>query len=167
MSLQTQSKEIIKLEKYKQLISNCILHGSDEDGKITKTKLAKLVYLVDFAYFYSNLKSVSGFKYLKLDHGPVPMEYFAAIDSLAGEEQIFKEQKGKSEMISLLEKGVKDNLLSREELALTKKICAKWKKFNTKEIVDFTHKQVPWMISFEKDEIPYELITQEEPENVY
>lgn len=167
MSLQTQSSEARKLEKYKQLISNCILHGSDKDGKITKTKLAKLVYLADFAYFYFRLKPISNYQYLKLGYGPVPLAYFAAIDTLEGEEKIFREPKGKSEMISLLEKEVKNNLLSKEELALTKKICAKWKKHDTQEIVDFTHNQIPWKVSFDKDEIPYELITQEEPENVY
>ena len=34
------------MEKYKQMILNALEAGADKDGKITKTKLAKLVYVV-------------------------------------------------------------------------------------------------------------------------
>lgn len=45
-------------EKYKQMILACIRNaGSKKDGRITKTKLAKLVYLADFAWFYNHLES--------------------------------------------------------------------------------------------------------------
>jgi hypothetical protein len=57
--------------------------------------------------------------------------------------------------------------LDAEELGLIKKICKKRQKADTQEIVDFTHKQLPWMLCQDKEIIPYEFITQEEPENVY
>jgi len=47
------------------------------------------------------------------------------------------------------------------------KIANKRKKANTKEIVDFTHKQMPWMICYDKEIIPYGLITQEDDDNIY
>lgn len=46
-------------------------------------------------------------------------------------------------------------------------MCEKWKNKNTKEIVEFTHNQIPWSICREHEVIPYELINNEEPENVY
>lgn len=52
-------------------------------------------------------------------------------------------------------------------MALLKKIAMKWKNKNTQEIVDFSHKQLPWLICKEKEIIPYNLITQEDVENVY
>ena len=54
-----------------------------------------------------------------------------------------------------------------EEIDLIKKICKKRKKADTAKIVDFTHKQLPWMLCKDKEIIPYEFITQEEPNNVY
>ncbi|MCR5412669.1 MAG: hypothetical protein K6E76_06980 [Patescibacteria group bacterium] len=50
---------------------------------------------------------------------------------------------------------------------LLEKIAGKWKSNDTKEIVDFTHHQLPRMICGDKEIIPYDLITQEESDNVY
>ena len=62
-------------EKYKQIILNSLKCGADEDGKITKTKLAKLVYLADFIWYYLNLSPMSGMTYRKLPRGPVADVY--------------------------------------------------------------------------------------------
>ena len=68
--------------KFKQIVLNAIKYGADEDGKITKTKLAKLVYLADFIWFYENLRPMTGVKYRKMAQGPVAYEYFRALDKL-------------------------------------------------------------------------------------
>jgi uncharacterized phage-associated protein len=54
-----------------------------------------------------------------------------------------------------------------EEKSFLKKIAEKWKTKSTKEIVDFTHNQLPWSVTDHKEIIPYVLITQEDPKNVY
>lgn len=57
----------IDKEKYKQIITACIDYGASEDGKITKTKLAKLVYLIDFGWFYDHLEPMTqGIKYRRI-----------------------------------------------------------------------------------------------------
>ena len=68
-----------KSKKYLQIILNCLRSGTDKDGKITKTKLAKLAYLADFAWFYTNLEPMSGLAYRRIQHGPIPHEYFPYI----------------------------------------------------------------------------------------
>ena len=50
VSAQDFAKQSFK--RFHNLILQCIKYGSDDDGKITKTKLAKLVYLCDFASYY-------------------------------------------------------------------------------------------------------------------
>ena len=57
--------------------------------------------------------------------------------------------------------------LSEDEMNLLQKIAKKWKDKNTQEIINFTHQQLPWMICADKEIIPYDLITQEESDNVY
>ena len=70
-------------DKYKQMILGFVRNsGSKKDGKITKTKLAKLLYLADFAWFYKHLESMSGMQYRKIQYGPVPDSYFRAMDEL-------------------------------------------------------------------------------------
>ena len=156
------------LEKYKQMILNALQFGADDDGKITKTKLAKLVYLADFTWYYDNLIPMSGMSYRKLPQGPVPDVYFRALDELQESGAINREDKGRSILFELAESGnAPANRLSTDEKSMIKKIGKAWQGKQTQEIVDFTHSQLPWQICREGEVIPYGLITQEEPELVY
>jgi transcriptional regulator with XRE-family HTH domain len=156
------------IEKYKQMILTAIQYGCDSDGKITKTKLAKLVYLADFTWYYNRLVPMSGMSYRKLPQGPVPDMYFRAIDELQESGIINREEKGRSILFGLAESGeAPSNRLKTEEKRLIKKICKLWQNRQTQEIVDFTHSQLPWQICREGEIIPYGLITQEEPEHIY
>ena len=155
-------------KKYKQIILNSIQYGADSsDGKITKTKLAKLVYLADYIWFFYNEAPMSGMTYRKYDQGPVPDAYFRIIDELELEEAVSCEIKGAAHMYSLVGSIAPTNELSSKEISLIKAICEAWKNKSTKEIVDFTHEQLPWQICRKGEIIPYDLITQEEPEKVY
>jgi DNA-binding XRE family transcriptional regulator/uncharacterized phage-associated protein len=158
---------IASTEKYKQIILNSIKHGADSDGKITKTKLAKLVYLADFMWYYRNSSPMSGVVYRKLPQGPVADVYFRALDELEDAGVVVREPKGNAFMYSLIEKEAPTNRVSERELDLITRVCKAWQGKPTAEIVDFTHKQLPWQICRDGEVIPYSLITQEEPESVY
>lgn len=153
-------------DKYKKIIKACIQYWSWIDGRITKTKLAKLCYLVDFSWFYNHLTSLTGLAYRKIAQWPVPDVYFTTIKELEREKSIVIEKRGDAYMIENLS-DIYDSDFDIEEIDLIKKICKKRKKADTAKIVDFTHKQLPWMLCKDKEIIPYEFITQEEPNNVY
>ena len=160
--------DIIKsTEKYKQMILNSLKHGADNDGKITKTKLAKLVYLADFIWYYLNLAPMSGVTYRKLPRGPVADVYFRALDELEEDGTIIRETKGKAILFSLVEKEAPASRLSNDELDLIEKIGKAWSGKSTDDLVNFTHEQLPWQICRDGEVIPYGLITQEEPERIY
>jgi DNA-binding XRE family transcriptional regulator/uncharacterized phage-associated protein len=160
--------DIVKsTEKYKQIILNSLKYGADEDGKITKTKLAKLVYLADFIRYYLNSSPMSGMTYRKLPRGPIADVYFRALDELEEDGTIIREPKGKAILFSLIEKEAPAGMLSDDELNLIKKIGKAWADKSTNDIVNFTHEQLPWQICRDGEVIPYGLITQEEPERVY
>jgi DNA-binding XRE family transcriptional regulator/uncharacterized phage-associated protein len=154
-------------EKYKQIILNALKYGADEDGKITKTKLAKLVYLADFIWYYLNSTPMSGMTYRKLPRGPVADVYFRALDEMEEDGAIIREPKGNSIMFSLIEREAPTSRLSSDEINLIKKIGKAWSCKSTSDIVNFTHEQLPWQICRDGEVIPYGLITQEEPERVY
>ncbi len=169
------SGEISDFEKYKQMILAYLRMdiSNKEGGKVPKTKLAKLLYLADFAWFYNNLKSMSGMQYRKLPYGPVPDEFFRAIDELASDGKINIEPKteGEKEMLLISEpesnKNEKLIKVSSEEINLMEKIAEKWKDKRTNEIVNFTHNQMPYLLCKNDEFIPYELITQEDFDQVY
>ena len=156
------------VKKYRQMILNLIKFGADDSGRITKTKLAKLAYLADFTWYYQELKPMSGLPYIKLEHGPVAQAYFQILDDLEEEEAIVRENVGRSISISLNEDIVQPReLLADAELVLIEKLGRGWSGKRTAEIVDFTHRQLPWQICRDEEIIPYGLITQEEPERIY
>lgn len=156
-------------EKYKQMILAYLKSPVSTDGKVPKTKLAKLLYLADFAWYYEKLESMSGMQYLRRAYGPVPDPYFRALVELEEEGKISIDRKGDAMLVSI---GAGANrqeldLLQKDEVELMKKISTKWKDKRTQEIVDFTHEQLPYKLCAPDEIIPYELITQENPEYVY
>ena len=167
------SGNISNMQKYKQMLLAFLRMNISKDGKIPKTKLAKMLYLSDFAWFYNHLESMSGMPYRKIEYGPVPDAFFRAIDELESDGKInidCKCENGKDMyLISETEsnKNEKITAITSEEKALIKKIAEKWKNKKTKEIVNFTHNQLPYTLCRDNEIIPYELITQEDGDMVY
>ncbi len=167
------SGSIANIEKYKHMILKYLRMNISKDGKITKTKLAKLLYLADFAWFYDHLESMSGMQYRKITYGPVPDTFFRALDELEEDGKINIERKnddGKDMFLiseSESNKNEKIQTLSSEEEALMKKIAHKWKDKKTQEIVNFTHNQLPYLMADDEEIVSYALITQEDPHEVY
>ncbi len=168
------SGNIPNIQKYKHMILTYLRMNLSPDGKIPKTKLAKLLYLADFAWFYDTMNSMSGMQYRKIEHGPVPDAFFRAIDELEESGKILidrkTDDKGRSMLlISESESNTNEKIstLSADEVRLMKKIGTKWKDKKTIDIVNFTHNQLPYSICKIDELIPYALITQEDPDKVF
>ena len=159
------------IKKYKQMLFAFLRADASRDGKIPKTKLAKLLYLADFAWYYEHLTSMSGMQYRKIQYGPVPDTYFRLVDELYedGKLAVDTETADGAMLISQSASGERESLdmLSTEERELISTIGKKWKKNRTQEIVDFAHNQLPYKVCSDGEIIPYELITQEDPTYVY
>ena len=161
-----ESGEVPNYEKYKQMI----LAFLRQDKKIPKTKLAKLLYFADFGWFYYHLKSMSGMQYRKIQYGPVPDSYFRIIDEMFDNGEIDVTQiKDGAMLISQTRGGAKVILsgINREEKELIKNIGEKWRGKKTAEIVNFTHKQFPYLYAQENETVSYGLFTQENPDEIY
>lgn len=161
-------------EKYTQMILAFLRSVAQAgDGKVPKTKLAKYLYLVDFAWFYEHLESMSGMAYRRIKFGPVADPFFRAFDELERDGLVVVDQRkyqdGPVYLISVTEAGKKRQLdkLVDQEKELIKKIERKWREKSTAELVAFTHEQIPYDLSFDGEIIAYELITQEESAYVY
>jgi transcriptional regulator with XRE-family HTH domain len=162
-------RDPIDMAKFRQMYFACIKFATDEKrGGITKTKLAKLLYLSDFTQYYRNLTPMSGVKYRRMEYGPVADSFFTLTDDLYQTGKINVTFGERAHLVSPTTRD-KDNFdrLSPGELNLIKEICAQWKDKRTEEIVNFTHEQLPWRSCRDGEFIPYELIIQEEPDNVF
>lgn len=134
---------------------------------VPKTKLAKLLYLIDFSNFYENLESISGAKYIRRQYGPVAENFFETTDNLYDKGIIAIDPLEFTLLIRPNMKNPPDDLLSEKDKKRIDKICELWKDRRTAEIVEFTHEQNPWRSCRDGEVIPYVLIIQEEPDHVY
>lgn len=140
--------------------------GHFKEG-VPKVKLAKLLYLVDFSNYYDELESMSGVSYVKQKYGPVADVFFQITDELYDDGKIDVVPEEFMFRIRPVEGREEYGLLTEEDRGRIDKICEIWKDKRTAEIVDFTHRQKPWMACSSGEVIPYALIIQEEPDNVY
>jgi transcriptional regulator with XRE-family HTH domain len=160
--------EMPNINKFRQMYFACLKFAANKHNNVPKTKLAKLLYLADFSNFFYELEPISGVKYRRLEYGPVPDLFFSLTDDLLIQGKINIEilDRG-AQMISLTTRDEDFSELSPAELDRIKQICDEWKDKPTQEIINFTHEQLPWKVCRDGEYIPYELIIQEEPDNVY
>lgn len=161
-----EGEEVPNYEKYKQMILAFLRLNKN----VPKTKLAKLLYFADFAWFYKHLESMSGMQYRKIQYGPVADTYFRLIDEMfdAGEISIEQTENG-AMLVSETRSGAKAELseISKEESKLIENINEKWRGKRASDVVAFTHKQMPYMFAEDNDIVSYEVFGQENPDDIY
>lgn len=163
------SAQVPNVEKYKHMVRAYLRAAEQSDTTLKKTKLANLLYLTDFAWYYAHAKSMSGMTYRKLEFGPVPDAYFSIIEDMErkGEINVTQVARDDYHMYEMTETRASQkghlSLLSKKEMALIQAIWKKWESAKTEEIVRFTHEQVPYANAEENGNLSYESIMQEDP----
>lgn len=161
-------RDPVDIPKFRQMYFACLKFASDERGGVPKTKLAKLLYLVDFTRFYRELEPMSGVKYRRMEYGPVADVFFSLTDDLYQTGKIEIKPVEKAQVICPRTRELESfDKLSKDELGLIQEVCEEWKDRRTEEIVNFTHEQKPWQACRDGEFIPYELIIQEDPAHVF
>ena len=154
-------------DKFKQMYFYILGHFK---GGVPKTKLAKLLYLTDFSNFYDNLEPMSGVRYVRRDYGPVADIFFEMTEDMYDKGEIDIEILSKGANMMSIKSSTKrpdTSLLTAKDKARIDEICELWKDRRTAEIVNYTHGQKPWKACLDGEYIPYSLIVQEDPDNVY
>ncbi len=142
--------------KLKELVFTCASDGAENDS-ITKTKLALLVYLVDFAWYRLENRPMTGALYRHTKRGPVADDFFRALDELYEGQSISIEPTGVSMIIRPIERA-QPTLLTQDEQLFVHNICSKWRKESTEAIMRFVCMQTPYATSKPGEPITYESI---------
>ncbi len=161
------------LEKYRELILAFLREAKASKIALKKTKLANLLYLTDFAWYYHTDTSLSDLSYRKIAFGPVADSYFRLLEEMEqggviNIKQIYRDDYHMYE-IEETRASVKKSLglLSKKELAHVHKIWQQWEKASTAEITKFVCDQTPYVQSVLGEHIDYALIKEEDSYNVY
>lgn len=160
-------------EKYSQMMLAFLRAAKGRNVTIKKTKLAKLLYLADFSWYYLHKKSMSGVTYRKTELGPISDVYFRLLDEMemGGVLNVKQVYRDDYHMYELEETRASAktvlSLLSKQEQAHLSKLWKQWEKAATSEIVKFTKEQLPYTESLLGQTIAYELILKEDSHNVF
>lgn len=110
---------------------------------VFKTKLNKLLFYADFKHFKDYAESITGARYARLPHGPVPDKfdhYYAALihedEALRVDEVCFEKYCGE-EFISTREPDL--SVFATTELMVLAMIKDKFQRLSAKDIRDYSH----------------------------
>ena len=132
-----------------------------QNGTLGKLKMMKLLYFLDFDFFEKYGRSVTGDKYLRFEHGPVPRMGEKILNEMTGKEiKITKCKMGGGLNDQQHIEALKDfnvEVFTKEELLMLEEIASKWEKFNGAEMKNASHGEAPWIATKPNDVIDYNL----------
>jgi uncharacterized phage-associated protein len=143
-------------------LANAILYfvNDPEIRDLGKTKLMKLLYYADFDHYEQHDESITGARYIRLDHGPVPNDAWAMIDRmiLSGDLTQSKVALGAFDRFSYSASREFDpSVFAPEELETIQSVASRFKSFSTTQIEMATHGEAPWLAVKPNQIIPYHL----------
>lgn len=135
--------------------------SSSAYSNVGKTVLYKLLYFNDFNFYERTETMMTGETYSKLPHGPAPRHFNAVINEM--EKMGLIETRavnyhGMEQMkyISLVKP--EPSLLTRDEIANINDTLKKYGKMNAREIETHSHKDTPWAVAEDNQNLDYELV---------
>ena len=138
-----------------------IAHKAGTDGYLGKTKLNKILFLIDFHYYFHKGKSITGQKYIHLPYGPVPKN----MDKIhkMKDDIVFQETSiaGYKQHKSIPLRDADVSMFSQEELKFIDEVidilCHK-RKIPAKTLSDDSHDYLGYAMTENGQEIPYNTI---------
>lgn len=136
----------------------CILEHSAGDEFMSRTKLYKLLFFVDFHWYAESGESMTGSTYLRRKHGPVPRGW--PLEELEGDIIVTVERDlhGKTQKHPIAKRPADVSVLSQAEINHIDEIISRFSHFNATEVSEESHRYVGWKIADDGEEIPYESI---------
>lgn len=155
----------------REKLLNAIIYFSENAGLLNKTRLYKLLYLLDFEHFKETGRSVTGLEFHAWEMGPVPVALEEELDSPKDDFvdniriEIVQNKRQYNPSINLHPKSKFDSKhFTKRELRILNSIAEKHGMCSTDDLIRLTHQEgQPWhkVWEIEKrqyDEIPYEYI---------
>lgn len=155
----------IRVDKFKQVLLY-ILEQCAGKPNIGKTVLYKLLYFSDFNYYETYEEQMTGATYKKLQYGPIPVEFSKLVDLMEknGEIKKYNTEYGNypQERYIPLIKADLSKLKASEKEIIDKVLVAHSDKTAT-EISNYSHEDLPWKATKDRDIIDYELVFYRTP----
>ena len=146
-------------KKFKNILLY-VLEQCAAKPNVGETVLYKLLYFADFNYYELYEEHLTAVSYRKLPYGPVPQNIDQTIKSMLGNgalQRIKTTYHGYTQIRYL--PLVKPDLtkMKASEKVVIDKVLEQMSDWSAAKISEYSHKDIPWIISEEGKEINYEL----------
>jgi len=155
-----------KLEKFKAVLLY-ILEKVGAKPNVGETVIYKLLYFIDFNFYEKYEKKLIGATYIKNHHGPTPVEFKKITDQMIdnGEIELVKSKYFKYEQRKYLPiKSASLNILTGAEIECIKDVLERLSDKNAKDLSEYSHRDVPWMVHKDGETISYGSVFYRTPE---
>lgn len=176
LSEDDRKKEDIKLRQMgklppfnKDMFKQVLLYILTKCGgkpNVGKTVLYKLLYFCDFNYYEKYEEPLTGAAYRKIVHGPAPCNFDEVIKEMKRDGQIQEVlssyyDKRQKKYLALVEPDI--NKLFARQKEVIDKVIETLSDYDANKISEYSHDDVPWQATEEKEIIDYELVFYRTP----
>lgn len=159
VKLEIKPKEIPKenIERFKQVLLYIVSKVGSRPN-IGQTAIYKLLYFIDFDYYEKYQKYLIGAKYIKNTYGPTPVSFTKVSRELQEDGGLVEVnnkhfQYDQKKYMVTSEPDV--SLLSAQELKHIDDELVRLASKSAKELSDFSHKDTPWRVAQDRQELNY------------
>lgn len=159
----------LRIDKFKNVLLY-ILERCAGKPNVGETVLYKLLYFSDFNYYELYEEHLTGATYRKLPFGPVPQKLDAIIHQMMDKREIERIRvpyfdKIQTRYIPLVTPDLR--IINGAEKEVIDKVIEQFGDWSATAISDYSHKDLPWEVTDEGQDISYELVFyREQPYSV-
>jgi len=147
------------LVKFKEVLLY-ILNKVGSKPNVGETVLYKLLYFIDFDYYERFEEQLIGATYIKNHYGPTPVEFKKIIEKMLDKDIIKVENKyfnyPQTKYLPL--HTANTSILNGMEMAVIDNVLNKLSDMNATQLSDYSHEDVPWMVTEDGKSIKYESV---------
>lgn len=131
-----------------------ILSKVSAKPNIGETVICKLLYFIDFNYYEKYEEQLVGATYIKNHYGPTPIEFQEIVTSVYFQREQKKYLPCRQPDLAVL---------NAQEVKLIDEVLAKFSDMNAKTISEYSHGDVPWIVTPNNRAIDYESVFYRTP----
>jgi len=145
----------------RERLRELILYISDRsafDPNFGRTKLNKILYFADFVSFRERGKPITGAKYMRWEHGPMPRHLKPITDKMVHDGELDEQSRDSyihTQQRFIPKRKARTEIFNEEELLLVDAIIKELEDDTATDVSIKTHGRV-WKITSNGDPIPYE-----------
>lgn len=153
------------LKKFKEVLLY-ILNKVGSKPNIGETVIYKLLYFIDFDFYEKYEEQLIGATYIKNHFGPTPIEFKKVIDDMIKNKEIERIESKyfeypQTKYLPLRKADI--SILKGYEIETINEVLNKLSDMNAAQISDYSHNDVPWLVTEEGDKIDYESVFYRTP----